>query len=304
VGVWLAPTTLAATPATAQRQAAARLEALGLGSLWGGERIGSRETFAQHTILLAATESLVIGIGVANMWMRRGIAVQAGAATLAEAYPNRFMLGVGVSHDHQVERIGLKWERPVQQMREYLDEMDAAALKFPELAQPAFPFILAALGPKMLELARNRAGGALTFLSPVKHTAAARKLLGPDKLLIVHQAVVLEPDPAQARALARENLTSGQTASTVYGKNFLRLGYTDHDVADGCSNRLIDDIVAWGDEPAIARRIQGHLDAGADHVLLHPITSDRLMVQPDPHDVSAAVTQLERLAPALPLTTS
>jgi probable F420-dependent oxidoreductase len=299
VGVWLAPPTLGAAPAAAQRSAASRIEALGYGSLWGGEAINAKEAFTQHSILLAATESLVVGTGIANLWARHGSAMQGGASTLAEAYPGRFILGVGVSHPHQAERAGFEYGRPLQRMRDYLDQMDAAA-KSPFIAEP-FPFVLAALGPKMLELARDRADGAHPFLSPVEHTAKARQILGPDKLLIPHQAVLLEPDPARARAAARSSLYVGGAASSAYGQNFLRLGYTEDDLSDGLSDRLLDAIIAWGDEAAIARRIQEHLDAGADHVLIQPITSDHLMMRPEPQDVSAAADHLERLAPALPI---
>jgi probable F420-dependent oxidoreductase len=302
VGVWLGPPTLGIAPAAAQRSAAARIEAAGYGSLWGGEAINAKEAFAQHSILLAATESLIVGTGIANLWARHGSAMQGGASTLAEAYPGRFILGVGVSHPHQAARAGYEYGRPLQRMNEYLDQMEAAA-KSPFLAEP-FPFVLAALGPKMLEVARDRADGAHPFLSPVEHTARARQILGPDKLLIPHQAVVLEPDPAQARATARANLAVGQAATSVYGQNFKRLGYTDEDLSDGFSDRLIDAIVAWGDEAAIARRIQEHLDAGADHVLVHPITSDHVMTRPAPQDVSTAADHLERLAPALPISSA
>ncbi|AHH17873.1 putative F420-dependent oxidoreductase [Nocardia nova SH22a] len=300
VGVWLAPPTLRVAPVVAERDAAAEIEASGYGSLWSGEGIGGKEAFAHHAVLLAATDSLVIGTGVANLWARHGATMHAGAATLAEAYPARFILGVGVSHPHVAERSGHRYERPLQRMREYLDQMDTAAVA-PD-APPAtegYLRMLAALGPRMLELARERADGAHPFLTPVEHTARAREILGPGKLLIPHQAVVLERDGAQARAIARSAFGFPRNRSSVYTRNYIGLGYDESDLVDGLSDRLLDAIVARGDESAIARRVQQHLDAGADHVLVHPLTREDLFADPRPDDLVAAVDHLRRLASAL-----
>ncbi len=224
--------------------------------------------------------------------------MHAGAATLAEAYPGRFVLGVGVSHRGLVELVGGDYRRPVDHMRGYLDDMDAARPRSLEPPQP-FVRVLAALGPKMLDLARDRTDGALPFLVPVEHTERARQALGPDRLLVTHQAVVLERDPAAARAIVRANFGSLGDPSSVYARNLARLGYGPDHLADGLSDRLVDALVARGDEAAIARRVRHHIDAGADHVLIHPLTSENVLTRPTPEDALVAAQTLEHLAPAL-----
>lgn len=298
VGVWLAPPTLRVASAAVERWAASRIEGLGYGSLWSGETIGGKEAFAHHGVLLAATGKLVVGTGIANVWARHGATMHAGAATLAEAYPGRFVLGVGVSHPRLAEQSGQDYGRPLRRMLDYLDEMDAAIDGSPRPPEP-FPRLLAALRPRMMGLARERADGAQPFLVPVEHTARARETLGPGKLLVPHQAVILDSDPVRARATARSSFEVSRDPSSVYAQNFRSLGYGDEDLAGGLSDRLVDAVFAWGDETAIATRVREHLDAGADHVLVHPLTRERLLAQPDAGDVSVAVGQLERLAPAL-----
>lgn len=295
-GVWLAPRTLGAVSADAERGAAAGIEALGYGSLWSGEAIGGKEAFAHHGILLAATRTLVIGTGIANLWARHGATTHAGAATLAEAYPGRFVLGVGVSHPRFAELTGRHYGRPLHRMRDHVDQMDAAVDGAPRVV---FPRVLAALRPKMLELARERADGVHTFLAPVEHTARARRILGPDKLLIPHQAVVLEADPSRARAIARANF-AGVDPLSAYAENLRSLGYGDEDLDGGFRDRLLDAVIAWGDERAIAERVQEHLDAGADHVLIQPVTREGMLMRPGPEDTADALAVLERLASAPP----
>jgi probable F420-dependent oxidoreductase len=285
VGVW-AGTMAGAPPNPAvERAELARIEALGYTSAWNGETIGGREVFARHGLYLAATENLVVGSGIATVWARHPATMQGGGALLAEAYPGRFVLGIGIGHPVQAERTGGDYRQPLRIMREYLDEMDSAAKEFPP-AEP-FPRILAALGPKMLELSRERADGAHPFFTPVSHTAFAREILGPDKLLIPQLTVLLERDPVHARGTARELMRRGSGISP-YVANFRRFGYTDSDIADG-SDRLVDAVVAWGDEEAVRHRVREHLDAGADHVLVTPIGAD----------LPSMVDQLARLAPAL-----
>lgn len=288
VGVWIAPGTLSSTPGPDVRAQVARIDRLGYGSLWSGESVGDAEAFARHGVLLAAAERLVVGTGVANLWVRHPVAMRGGAATLADAYPGRFILGVGVSAPGVVARAsGLTYERPMARMRAYLDQMDAVADGRPQPAEP-FPRVLAALGPKMLDLARERADGAHSWVVPVEHTALARKALGPDRLLIPHQAVVLEPDRARAREVIRGtfgpllDLASG----SAYVRNLERLGYGP---ADAGTDRLLDALFARGDEAAIATRVREHLDAGADHVVIQPLAPD----------LAATVDQLERLAGAV-----
>ena len=284
VGVWLA----SLRPATTEqeRAAARRIEALGYGSLWAGEVIGGKEAFAHQAVLLAATDQLVTGTGIANIWARHPATMQAGAATLGAAYPGRFILGIGVSHASMVERSGQTYDRPYTRMFQYLDGMDRVTGDVPVTDIPV-PRLLAALGPKMLALARDRADGAHPYFVPVEHTPVARQILGPDPLLIPEQAVVLSTDAEQARRVARGHMSSYLRLPN-YVNNLRRLGYGDEDLAASGSDRLVDAIVAWGDEEQIAHRVRAHLEGGADHVLLQPLG-----------DLDSAVVQLERLAPAV-----
>lgn len=301
-GVWLAPApVLGATPAALEREQVARIEALGFGSVWVGEGAhGPKEIFAHLALLLAATDRLLVGSGIARVGNRTPAAMQAGAATLAEAFPGRLLLGLGVGitantgdpQDPQVPAARATSDAsPVAVMRRYLDAMTAAAdtdAAAGGLAAP-FPRLLAALGPRMLALARDHADGAHPFSVPVAHTALAREILGPDKLLVPEQVILDEPDPTAARALARRHLAAGSPTSP-YARNLRRLGYGDDDFAHGGSDRLIDDRFAHGDPAALARRLTEHLDAGADSVLIRV---------PAP-TLNAAVDTLARLADALP----
>lgn len=284
VGVWLA----SLRPATIEqeRAAARRIESVGYGSLWAGEVIGGKEAFAHQSVLLNATEQIVTGTGIANIWARHPATMQAGAATLGAAFPGRFVLGIGVSHAPIVERSGQTYDRPFTRMVEYLNGMDRVTGDVPVTEIPV-PRVLAALGPKMLALARDRADGAHPYFVPVEHTPVARQILGPDRLLIPEQAVVLSTDAEQARSVARSHTTTYLRLPN-YVNNLRRLGYSDEDLAGAGSDRLVDAIVAWGDEEQIANRVRAHLQAGADHVLLQPLG-----------DLSSAVAQLERLAPAV-----
>jgi probable F420-dependent oxidoreductase len=284
VGVWLG----ALRPASIEdeRAAAHRIEALGYGSLWSGEGVGGKEAFAHQGVLLAATERMATGTGIANVWARHPAAMQGGGATLGAAYPGRFVLGVGVSHAPLVEPSGQRYEKPYAHMVRYLDGMDVAVASSPETAVPV-PRVLAALRPRMLELARDRADGAHPYFVPSPHTARARAALGPDKLLIPEQAVVLHTDPTEARRIAREHM-HGYLQLPNYVNNLLHEGFSEADLADGGSDALVDAIVAWGDEADVARRVREHLDGGADHVLLQPLGT-----------LADALGQLEALAPAL-----
>lgn len=282
-GVWVAPFVLLSTPVAVQRKEFARIERLGYGSLWSGETppdapTGGREAFAQYSLMLAATERIVVGTGIANIGIRAAAAMHTGAATLAEAYPGRFVLGLG----------GHSGERPLANLKSYLDTMDEAAGRLTQL--PAYPRVLAALGPRAHQLAKERADGVHPFLQPVAHTAVARAAVGPDKLVVPHQAVLLETDATVARAQLRAILNLGAGApGSAYTKHYRRLGYSEAEVTGERSDRLIDDLLAWGDAPTVAARLTAQLDAGADHVLVHPFAPD----------LSTMVDHLERLAPLL-----
>ncbi len=225
------------------------------------------------------------GTGIANVWARRPGTMEGGGATLGAAYPGRFVLGIGISHGPIVEMSGQIYAKPMETMVDYLDGMDASVVYAPGSEVPV-PRVLAALRPKMLELAHTRADGAHPYLVPPAHTTLARAALGPDKLLIPEQSFTLETDPTEARRIGREHL-SGYLRLPNYVNNLKHLGYGD-DLADGGSDRLVDAIVAWGTEEDVARRITEHRDNGADHVVLQPLG-----------DLPTAVGALERLAPVV-----
>ncbi|GAA1817238.1 TIGR03620 family F420-dependent LLM class oxidoreductase [Planosporangium flavigriseum] len=281
VGTWLG--VLRGEPAATQRAVAHRVEKLGYGSLWEGERVGANDVFVDQAVWLCTTERLLTGAGIANIWARHPAAMQVAAASLEAAWPGRTVLGIGVSHAPAVARTGQVYERPLERMRAYLDGMDLASVD-----RPRPPRVLAALRPRMLELARDRADGAHTYFVPPGHTRRARQILGPDKLVIPEQAVYLATDAAQARAVAREH-TSFYLGLPNYVNNLRQLGFGDSDFVDGGSDELVDAIVAWGDVEEIEARVRAHLDEGADHVLIQPLGEG----------VDVVMWQLEALALAV-----
>ncbi|MBB5773300.1 TIGR03620 family F420-dependent LLM class oxidoreductase [Nonomuraea jabiensis] len=290
VGVW--HPMISKAPAEEARRAAAEIESLGYGSLWVNEGMGSKEPLVMSAVLLAATRRIAVGTGIANLWVRDATAMAAGAAALGDAFPDRFLLGIGVSHAPLVTGRGHDYAKPLAAMRTYLAAMEQADQTLPVPSTPA-PRILAALRPKMLELSRDLADGAHSYFVPPEHTAQARRILGPGPLLIPEQAVVLESDPARAREIARAHMSHYLTL-TNYLNNLRTLGFTDEDVAGGGSDRLVDAIVAWGSADAITKRVHDHLDAGADHVVIQPLS-------PDTPDLAHALTQLTELAQPLGL---
>jgi probable F420-dependent oxidoreductase len=283
VGVW--HTALGLRAADEERAAAAAIEELGYPALWFGEAGANKEAFAHAGILLAATSKLVIATGIASIYSRDATAMWNGGNALAEAYPGRFVLGVGVSHAPMVERRGHAYGKPVAAMRDYLDAMGEATYSAPAPTEP-LPLLLAALRPKMLELARDRSDGAHPYLVTPRHTARARELLGPDPVLAPEQGFVLESDPARARTIAREHL-SVYLKLPNYVNSWREEGFDERDVADGGSDRLVDEVVVWGDADAIAGRVRAHLEAGADHVCLQPVA----------RDLAGALSDLRALAP-------
>jgi probable F420-dependent oxidoreductase len=270
VGIWTRQ--LEDLPAAKAQETAQEFEELGYGALWFGEAAG-REALTNAGLLLAGTKSIVIATGIANIYARDAVAAAAGQKTLAEAYPNRFLLGLGVSHVPLVEELrGHRYEKPVATMRAYLDAMDHAPYNsVPPATKPAR--VLAALGPKMLQLAGERADGAHPYNVNPEHTAEARKILGDDRYLCPEQAVVLETDPDKAREIGRAFLAFYLTLPN-YANNFVRLGFDESDFQNGGSNRLIDSIIAWGDLSAIRNRIRDHHAVGADHVCIQVLTAD------------------------------
>ena len=269
IGIWTGA--LDVQPARVAREAAASLEDLGYGAIWFPEAL-RREAFVNATLLLTGTRRIVIATGIANIYARDPVTMANGQRTLAEAFGDRFLLGLGVSHAPAVGGRGHVYGRPVPTMRAYLDEMDRAQFQgVPPDQEPQR--VLAALGPAMLRLAARRSSGAHPYFVPVEHTARARELLGPDAFLAVEQAFVLERDPDRARRIARRH-TAGYLQAANYADNLRRLGYGDDDLAGGGSDRLVDDVVVWGPMDNLARRVQEHLAAGADHVCLQALTAD------------------------------
>jgi probable F420-dependent oxidoreductase len=250
---------------------ARRLEALGYSALWLPE-VGGRDPFVLAARLLDHTETLVVATGIANIYARDAVAMKAAQHTLAEQSRGRFLLGIGVSHRLLVEDVrGHAYGPPLTAMKAYLDRYDAAQYgAVPPSERP--PVLLAALGPKMLGLARERADGAHPYMVIPEHTREARRILGPDRLLCSEHKVLLESDRAKARAIARAApaLAMGLTLPN-YRNSLIRQGFEAKDFEDGLSDRLIDALVASGDADAIDRRLAEHEAAGADHVCLHPL---------------------------------
>jgi len=285
VGLWTRQ--LDVQPAQQVREAIAELEALGWGSLWFWEVFG-REALTSAGLLLCASQRMVIASGIANIWARDPVAMMAGGRTLAEAYPGRFVLGIGVSHGPIVDARGHRYQRPLDKMRGYLDAMDAAPWQGPPLAEEP-PLVLAALGPRMLELAAERSAGALLYNGTPEATATARSVLGPEPLLAVEQAVLLEKDPAEARGICREFMALYLTLPNYTGA-WDRVGLGPQERAEGGSDRMVDAVVAWGGPEVIAERVRAHLDAGADHVCVQ-------VLDPDPNGLP--MTSWRALTPAL-----
>jgi probable F420-dependent oxidoreductase len=269
-GVWTFQ--LDILPAARMQETVAELEEMGYGAVWYGEALG-REALTKAALLLAGTKRVVIATGIANIYARDPVTMAGAQKTLAEAYPNRFLLGLGVSHIPLVEGVRRhSYDKPVPKMRAYLDAMDQA----PYQAVPPsskLPRVLAALGPLMLKLSAERADGAHPYNTTPKHTAEARALLGPGPYLCPEQAVILEKDPAKARAIARKFLEI-YLGLPNYTNNWVRLGFQETDLANGGSDRLIDAVVPWGDLKTVLSRIQEHHSAGADHVCIQVLTDD------------------------------
>jgi probable F420-dependent oxidoreductase len=244
-----------------------RLEELGYDSLWIPEFFG-REPFSTATFALARTTRLKVATGIANVYARDAIITAQGRQTLAELSGGRFILGLGVSHPPIAEAHGQKWIAPVQKMREYLDTIEQTKVQSPQAAQPA-PIWLAAHGPGLLGLAAERADGANTYLMPPAHTQKARERLGPSKRLNVVLPCCLCEDEDRARSIARKGLGMYMPLP-AYRRQWLEWGFGSSDFEEGGSDRLIDSLVAWGDEATIRKRMIEHRDAGASQIQISP----------------------------------
>jgi probable F420-dependent oxidoreductase len=248
-------------------EAAAELDELGYSALWipdvGGDLLESMET------LLGGAPRTVVATGILNVWMHTAADVAARRASWSDEWQRRSLFGLGVSHAPLIDRDEPgRYAKPYSVMVEYLDGLDAAAVPLPADAR-----VLAALGPRMLTLARDRTAGVHPYLVPPEHTALAREMVGPDALIATEQAVVLETDPTVARAIARNHLAMYLPLPN-YANNLRRLGFGDADFASPGSDRLVDAIVAWGDVDAIKTRVDAHRHAGANHVCIQVLRAD------------------------------
>ena len=264
--------------------AAIELESLGYSALWipdvGGDVFGAVRN------LLGATSTATVATGILNLWMHTAAETAEQHAALTAEHGSRFLVGIGVSHAPLIDRTieAGAYQRPLAQTRDFLDALDAAPIPL-----AASDRALAALGPKMLALAAARTAGVHPYLVTPEHTNVARQAVGPDALVATEQGVVLDSDPQRARSTARANLVR-YFALPNYTNNWKRLGFTDDDIADGGSDRLIDALVVWGDVATIAERIQEHRDAGASHVCIQVLTEEPR---------SLPLEQWRALAPAL-----
>jgi probable F420-dependent oxidoreductase len=277
IGVWTGAFDY--VPTARMKELGAELEELGYGAIWIPE-VAGRDVFVALTHLLSATTRVIGATGIANIWGRDAVAMAGGVRALTEAFPERVLLGLGVSHQNLVEGLrGHDYRKPLSAMSAYLDAMDAAPYS---AERPSTPVrrVLAALGPKMLQLAGTKADGAHPYLVPVEHTAEARSVLGDGPLLCPEQMFVLGSDASAARETARRTLAV-YLGQPNYVRNLIRLGFTDDDVAGGGSDRLVDALVAWGDVDAVADRVKAHLDAGADHVCVQALVDGKRAVPVD-----------------------
>lgn len=272
VGIWCGA--FDAHPTSEVQRACVEIEALGYSTVWLPEAVG-RDPFVAAATCLAATDHLVLATGIANVYARDPMTMAACQRTLAEAYPGRFLLGLGVSHHHLVERLRKHdYSKPLTHLQQYLTDMDDAMFMAVGPAEDPGR-VLAALGPRMLETAAKQASGAHPYLTTPTHTARAREIMGPDALLAPEQMVVLETDPGTARATARAAMAMYLRAPN-YVRNLRTLGFDDRDWADhnAASDRLVDAIVAWGSPADIAERVDAHRAAGADHVCVQVLRAD------------------------------
>lgn len=267
-GVFLG--SLVGQPARVEREILVEIEALGYGTAWYGEAIG-REAFAHGAILLCATQRMVVASGIANIWARDPQAMATGARALAEAWPDRFVLGLGVSHAPMVERRGHRYEQPVVAMRAYLEAMSNAAWRGPDAPMP--PIVLAALGPKMVALAGESTAGDYTYFTTADHVAQVRRQMGPRAFLAADLPVVLASNRSTARAIGDKHM-SLYLSTANYRNNLLRLGWPESELEPPGSDGLFDTIVAWGDVRDAREKADALFEGGADQVVLNLITAD------------------------------
>jgi len=267
VWTWLDGQNRSETAAFAQK-----VESLGYSALWVPEAVG-RDPFTLLGFLAGQTSTLWLATGIANIYARDPMTMKACAKTLNDLSNGRLILGLGVSHGHLVSGIRKhEYKKPIPAMRDFLEAMEAA-LYMAHQPDKEGPVLLGALRKRMLALSAEKADGAHPYFVTPEHTARARKILGKDKLLAPEQMVIFETNPTKAREVARKAMNI-YLGLPNYQNNLKEYGFTDEDFANGGSNRVVDAIAAWGDEKAIAQRIQEHFDAGADHVCIQPLRPD------------------------------
>ncbi|MBV8774550.1 MAG: TIGR03620 family F420-dependent LLM class oxidoreductase [Deltaproteobacteria bacterium] len=270
LGIWFF---LDAMSAAQTVEFARKVEQLGYGAMWIPEAVG-RDPFAHIGYLAAHTEKIVFATGIANIYARDPITMSAASKTVAEASGGRFLLGIGVSHRPLVTNLrGHSYDKPYSYMKEYLPKMKGALYRAPEPPE-GVPVVLAALHPKMLQLAAAEANGTHTYFVPPEHTSKARAAIGAQPWICTAQAVILETDATKARTMARTYMKTYVPRLPNYTNNLKKLGWQDKDFENGCSDALVDAIVAWGNENKIHDRIEAHLKAGATHVCILPIRVD------------------------------
>ncbi|WP_231980205.1 LLM class flavin-dependent oxidoreductase [Mycobacterium sp. E2497] len=279
VGVCLPVSFTSSPPVHLQREAVGRLERAGYRTVWTNEVIG-KDALVQLALLLSGSERTMFGTCIANIWARPAQTMHAAAAQLAQAYPGRIVLGLGVGYPEQAVSVGQEFGSPLATMRDYLDRMNSAT--WPPAPDAAYARIIAANGPKMLALAGELADGAFPAGLPTEFTARARRTLGSDKLLVVGLSVVRDIQGAR-------DAVSGRLAVPSYAARLAELGYSARDI-DEVSDRLVNALVTHGDPARIAAKAQEHLAAGADHVTLLP---------PIGGDFAEGMAQLEEVGPAL-----
>jgi probable F420-dependent oxidoreductase len=272
LGVWYSADKCTATQVAELVRA---IEQNGYSAYWYPEGRG-HESMALASHLLSKSDKLMVGSSIANIYARDPYSAQRGMLFLNEFYGNRFILGLGVSHKPMVEGLrGQTYDKPIGTMSAYLDGVHKGLPTGTEA-----PVVVAALGPKMLELSARKAMGAVPYNVTPKHTAIAKKILGPDKILAVEQKVTIETDPTRARALGRKELSRYMVLPN-YRNNWLREGFAEADLANGGSDRFIDAMCLWGDADMVRRGLRAHFDAGATHVCLQPVHEDGDMAARD-----------------------
>ena len=285
IGIWTGALDGVATGAAVE--AVQAIEALGVPTVWLPEAVG-RDPLIAATNYLAQTSTLKLATGIANIYARDPMTMNSGVRTIEDAFPGRFLLGLGVSHAHLVAGVRKHdYSKPLAHMDNYLDRMDAARF-FAVGPSERPPRVLAAHGPKMLALAATKADGAHPYFQTPEHTAVSREVMGPDALLAPEQMCVLETDPEKARAIARKGMKIYMGLPN-YWNNLLRLGFTEDDRADGGTDRLVDAVVVWGTVDQVKARVQAHHDAGADHVCVQVLRDDAALPTVEWRELAAAL---------------